>query len=131
MTAALFDPDPELDALPSESLLDLAGDDTAPAGRRGRAMVALGRRGGSDPSLIHAVVEAIDDPRHRGTTAIGTTTLSHLGVAGLFAGGSGASRAAADALVRSWPPGDDRDDLLWLLRKADVLTAADRGGGDE
>jgi hypothetical protein len=110
----LFDPDPELQDLPSAQLLAMVAATGRSVLRRGRALMELGRRASSDTMLLQQTAALIRDPANQRSITAGTVTVSQLGAAGLIAGGSEPAAALARELAAQWPPGE-RSDFAWLI----------------
>jgi hypothetical protein len=58
----------------------------------------------------------LEDPA---VTAVGTTSVSQLGAAGLVAGGSERALALATELVREWERGE-QSDFAWLMSSSGI-----------
>ena len=82
-------------------------------------MMELGRRASSDPALIQEVSGLIRAPENRRLITVGTTSVSHLGAAGLVAGGGENAIDLAAKLVEEWPR-DEQSDFAWLMRSEGV-----------
>jgi hypothetical protein len=82
-------------------------------------MMELGRRASRDPTLLQEVAEMIRAPENRRVMAVGTTSISQLGTAGLVADGSETAIALAAELVGEWER-DEQSDFAWLVRSSGI-----------
>lgn len=115
----LLDPDLEFRDLNTSELRVMVSRDSESVLRRGRAMMELGRRASSDPTLLQEVADMIRTPENRRLITIGTTSISQLGTAGLVAGGGERALALAEELVEEWKA-DERSDFAWLMRSSGI-----------
>ena len=87
--------------------------------RRGRAMMELGRRASREAGLLQEVAEMIRAPENRRLMAVGTTSISQLGAAGLVADGGETAVALAAELVGEWQR-DEQSDFAWLMGSSGI-----------
>jgi hypothetical protein len=115
----LLDPDPEFQELNISELRSMMSRNVESVLRRGRAMMELGRRASSDPSLLQEVSGMIRAQENRQLMTVGTTSVSQLGAAGLIAGGSKKAIDLAAELVQEWHR-DEQSDFAWLMKSSGV-----------
>ena len=61
----------------------------------------------------------IRDPGNRRLITVGTASVSHLGTAGLIAGGGISAATLARELTAEWTAGE-RSDFMWLMRSSRI-----------
>lgn len=115
----LLDPDPAFGELGVGELRAVVSRRGESVLRRGRAVLELGRRA-RDPALLSEVAAIIRDPEHRQLNAVGNTSVSQLGAAGLVAAGTREALALAEELASEWDR-DERSDFAWLMKSSGAI----------
>jgi hypothetical protein len=115
----LFDPDLEFRELGTDELVAMVSRPGESVLRGGRTLMELGRRASSDTALLHQVADMVRDPENRRFIAMGTVSLSQLGMAGLVAGGGEPAAALAQELAGEWAAGK-RSDFAWLMKSSGI-----------
>jgi hypothetical protein len=115
----LLDPDLEFRDLKIDDLRFIVSRNSESVLRRGRAIMELGRRASGDATLLQEIAGMIRAPENRQLIAVGSTSISQLGTAGLVAGGSGRAIAIATELVEEWDS-DEQSDFAWLMRGSGI-----------
>src|ERR1700744_2506897 len=98
----LLDPDLEFRDLDIDELRVIVSRSGESVLCRGRAMMELGRRASRDPALLEEVAVMIRAPENRRLMAVGSTSISQLGTAGLVADGGETAVALAAELAGEW-----------------------------
>lgn len=83
---------------------------------RAAAMTEIGKRLKNDfnPTMLKAMIEAIDQPQNMTERIRGTVSVSHVGVASLLEAEQPQALIAAADLINQWSE-PDKSDLLWFL----------------
>jgi len=111
-----FHADEKYDALTTDQLreaLEKGGLVT-----RVHALAALARRSRRDQEALLLAINAVTDPRNSTARLLGYT-VSHFGIACLWAFGPPVGREAIRHLLATWPE-PDRSDLLYFMEGQDL-----------
>jgi len=84
---------------------------------RGRALLQLARRSGSDEQNLEFVIAQIQDIDNINARTVGLVSIAHLGVAGLLEANTLLTVNAVKKLLEEWQE-PDRSDLLWFLKSS-------------